>query len=159
MSDVFRAGKNMISTRAAIPVPVLIAGSAIIATRCLSVLLLANELGYEELADFVHRSAQAWDSTLIFIASQLIFFIELRCAIVLMRGSNRGRWGYVITQLLVMLYMLVASIGSIYTEIFSIDGDTNGEIIHSLLTQKFPDLLIMLLLFVPASSRKFFRKP
>ncbi|WP_017802427.1 YbjO family protein [Winslowiella toletana] len=158
MSDLFRAGQSMTEPRSAIPVPVLIAGSAIIATRCLSVLLLANELGYEEIADFVHRSAQAWDSTLIFIASQLIFFIELRCAIVLMRGANWGRWGYAITQLVVMLYMLVASLGWVYPEIFSISGATNTEIIHTLILQKIPDLVVLILLFAPASSRAFFRK-
>lgn len=80
--------KNLVLTST--PVPVTIAGSAIIATRCISVLMLANELGYDEIANFVHRSAQAWDSTLIFIASQLIFLFELRCAFTLMRGSNAG---------------------------------------------------------------------
>ena len=42
------------------PVSVTVAGIAIIATRCLSVLMLANELGFEEIVNFVHRSAQAW---------------------------------------------------------------------------------------------------
>jgi len=158
MSDVFRTGKGIIEAQSAIPVPVLIAGSAIIATRCLSVLLLVNELGYEELANFVHRSAQAWDSTLIFIASQLIFFIELRCAIALMRGTDWGRWGYMLTQAAVVLYMLVASLGWVYPEIFSISGENNIEIVHTLILQKFPDLVVLLLLFVPASSRKFFHK-
>ena len=97
--------KNLVLTST--PVPVTIAGSAIIATRCISVLMLANELGYDEIANFVHRSAQAWDSTLIFIASQLIFLFELRCAFTLMRGSNAGRWGYVATQIVVLLYMLL----------------------------------------------------
>jgi len=139
------------------PVPVTIAGSAIIATRCISVLMLANELGYDEIANFVHRSAQAWDSTLIFIASQLIFLFELRCAFTLMRGSNAGRWGYVATQIVVLLYMLMASVGWIYPEIFSIPGENNAQIIHHTLLQKLPDVLVLLLLFVPASSRAFFR--
>ena len=139
------------------PVPVTIAGSAIIATRCISVLMLANELGYDEIAKFVHRSAQAWDSTLIFIASQLIFLFELRCAFTLMRGSNAGRWGYVATQIVVLLYMLMASVGWIYPEIFSIPGENNAQIIHHTLLQKLPDVLVLLLLFVPASSRAFFR--
>lgn len=138
------------------PVPVMVAGIAIIATRCISVLMLANELGYDEMANFVHRSAQAWDSTLIFIASQLIFLFELRCAFTLMRGSNRGRWGYVAAQLVVLLYMLMASVGWIYPEIFSISGESNAQIIHHTLQQKLPDLLVLLLLFVPASSRAFF---
>ncbi|MBZ6389577.1 YbjO family protein [Pantoea dispersa] len=147
--------KNLVLTST--PVPVTIAGSAIIATRCISVLMLANELGYDEIANFVHRSAQAWDSTLIFIASQLIFLFELRCAFALMRGSNAGRWGYVATQIVVLLYMLMASVGWIYPEIFSIPGENNAQIIHHTLLQKLPDVLVLLLLFVPASSRAFFR--
>ncbi|MHB2094636.1 YbjO family protein [Pantoea dispersa] len=152
MSETF---KNLVLTST--PVPVTIAGSAIIATRCISVLMLANELGYDEIANFVHRSAQAWDSTLIFIASQLIFLFELRCAFTLMRGSNAGRWGYVATQIVVLLYMLMASVGWIYPEIFSIPGENNAQIIHHTLLQKLPDVLVLLLLFVPASSRAFFR--
>ncbi|QZY89208.1 YbjO family protein [Pantoea dispersa] len=147
--------KNLVLTST--PVPVTIAGSAIIATRCISVLMLANELGYDEIANFVHRSAQAWDSTLIFIASQLIFLFELRCAFTLMRGSDAGRWGYVATQIVVLLYMLMASVGWIYPEIFSIPGENNAQIIHHTLLQKLPDVLVLLLLFVPASSRAFFR--
>ena len=140
------------------PVPVTVAGIAIIATRCLSVLMLANELGFEEMVNFVHRSAQAWDSTLIFIASQLIFFYELRCAFMLLRGSNQSRWGFAATQLLVLLYMLTASTGGIYPEIFSISGANNAQIVHHTLMQKLPDLLVLGLLFLPASSRAFFRK-
>ena len=140
------------------PAPVMVAGIAIIATRCLSVLMLANELGFEEMANFVHRSAQAWDSTLIFIVSQLIFLFELRCAFTLMRGSNRGRWGYVITQVIVLCYMLMASVGWIYPEIFSIPGESNAQIVHHTLLQKVPDVMVLLLLFVPATSRAFFRR-
>ncbi|MGD9424261.1 YbjO family protein [Pantoea sp. NSTU24] len=154
MSDISKSSITLDSA----PVPVTVAGIAIIATRCLSVLMLANELGYSELANFVHRSAQSWDATLIFIASQLIFLFELRCAFTLMRGSNRGRWGYVATQIVVLIYMLFASLGGIYPEIFSIDGDNNVQIIHHTLAQKIPDLLVLMLLFVPASSRAFFRK-
>lgn len=140
------------------PASVLVAGIAIIATRCISVVMLANELGYEELVNFVHRSAQSWDSTVIFVASQLIFLFELRCAFTLMRGSNRGRWGYVATQIIVLGYMLMASMGWIYPEIFSIGGENNAQIIHHTLAQKLPDVVVLLLLFVPASSRAFFRR-
>lgn len=140
------------------PVAVSVAGIAIIVTRCLSVLMLANELGYAEIVNFVHRSAQAWDSTFIFIASQLIFLFELRCAFTLMRGSNRGRWGYVGTQVIVLFYMLMASMGWIYPEIFSISGESNAQIIHHTLLQKLPDVIVLMLLFLPVSSRVFFHK-
>ena len=158
MSEVFRFSKAAARPQQA-PVPVMIAGQAIIATRCLSVLLLVNELGYDGIADFLHRSAQAWDSTLIFIASQLLFFIELRCALTLMRGSRRGRMLYALSQALVLLYLWTASVGWIYPEIFSISGANNLQIFHRLIMHKLPDLLVLLLLFIPASSRQFFQRP
>jgi len=157
MSEVIRESKTLFSGAASIPVPVWIAGIAIIATRCLGVLLLANELGLMELMNFVHRSAQAWDSTLIFIASQLIFFIELRCAIALMRGHSWARWGFLAAQVLVLIYMFVASMGWVYPEIFSINSDNDSQVVPSLLVQKLPDILVLLLLFVPQSSRRFYR--
>ncbi|URQ62013.1 YbjO family protein [Pantoea alhagi] len=157
MSEVFRFGKAAVRPQQA-PVPVMIAGQAIIATRCISVLLLVNELGYDGIADFIHRSAQAWDSTLIFVASQMLFFIELRCALTLMRGSRRGRLLYALSQAVVLLYLWAASIGWIYPEIFSISGASNGEIFHRLILHKSPDLLVLLMLFLPASSRQFFQR-
>ena len=158
MSDVFRFGKAAVRTPPQAPVSVMIAGQAIIATRCISVLLLVNELGYDGLADFIHRSAQAWDSTLIFIASQILLFIELRCALMLMRGSRRGRLLYAFTQAIVLFYLAVASFGWIYPEIFSISGANNIEIFQRLIMHKLPDLLVLLLLFLPASSRQFFQR-
>lgn len=157
MSEIFRGGSAVFAGRGSIPVPVLIAGSAIIATRLISVVLLMHELGYEELGNFIHRSAQSWDSTLIFIASQLIFFLELRCAIAMMCGKNWGRWAFLATQVMVLLYMMVATLTGIYPEIFSIRGDSNAGIVGSLIAQKFPDSLILLLLFVPLSSRRFYQ--
>ena len=157
MSEVFRFGKAVTRPQQA-PVAVMIAGQAIIATRCISVLLLVNELGYDGIADFIHRSAQAWDSTLIFIASQILFFIELRCALTLMHGSRRGRTLYALSQAIVLCYLWVASVGWIYPEIFSISGANNLQIFHRLIMHKLPDLLVLLLLFIPASSRQFFQR-
>lgn len=157
MSEVFRFSKAATRAQQA-PVPVMIAGQAIIATRCISVLLLVNELGYDGIADFIHRSAQAWDSTLIFVASQMLFFIELRCALTLMRGSRRGRLLYALSQAIVLIYLWTASVGWIYPEIFSISGANNLEIFHRLVMHKLPDLLVLLLLFIPASSRQFFQR-
>lgn len=157
MSEVLREAKALFSGAGSIPVPVWIAGIAIIATRCLGVVLLVNELGLTELMNFVHRSAQAWDSTLIFIASQMIFFVELRCAFALMRGHSWGRWGFLMVQVLVLIYMFVASVGWVYPEIFSIKSDNDSQVLPSLLVQKLPDILVLLLLFVPRSSRRFYR--
>lgn len=159
MSEVFRAGSVLSGREAAIPVPVWVAASAIIATRLIGVLLLANELGWQEALNFVHRSAQSWDSTLLFVASQLLFFAELRCAFAALRGHNWGRWGFLAAQLLTVVYMLVASVSGFYPEIFSLNGDNPLQIARSLAASRFPDLLVVLLLFVPQSSRAFFRRP
>ncbi|NIF22866.1 MULTISPECIES: YbjO family protein [Pantoea] len=140
------------------PVAVTTAAVAIITTRCLSVLMLIDALGVTELMNFVHRSAQAWDSTLIFIASQLIFLYELRCAFLLLRGRNSARWGFIAAQGVVLVYMLLASLGFVYPELFSFAGQSDAEAIHHTLVQKLPDALVIMLLFVPASSRAFFRK-
>ncbi|UWS30550.1 YbjO family protein [Erwinia pyrifoliae] len=151
-------GENKASLRWArhMPVAVWVAGSSIIATRCLGVVLLANELGYEEMLNLIHRSAQAWGSTLIFIASQLVWLMELRCALALMRGHNWGRWGFLAIQAGVLLYMFFASMGWIYPEIFSIVREHDSQLIPALLLEKSPDLLVLLLLFVPVGSRRFF---
>lgn len=158
MSEVFRAGSVLSGRGAVAPVPVWIAASAIVATRILSVLLLANELGWEEALNFVHRSAQSWDSTLLFVASQLLFFAELRCAFALVRGHNWGRWGFLVAQLLTVFYMLVASVSGFYPEIFSVNGESTLQIVQSLAASRFPDLLVLLLLFVPQSSQAFYRR-
>ena len=158
MSEVLRESKAVLTSPSSVPVPILVAGIAIVATRLVSVALQVHELGMAEVASFVYRSAQAWDSTLIFIASQLIFFFELRCAVALMRGKNWGRYGFVAAQASVMLYMFCASMGWIYPELFSISGDNNLQIVHQLISQKLPDLLVILLLFLPETSRAFFRK-
>ncbi|MWL73630.1 DUF2593 family protein, partial [Escherichia coli] len=44
-----------------------------------------------------------------------------------------------------------------YPELFSIPGESRQEIFKTLVMQKLPDMLVLLLLFVPAASRRFFR--
>jgi hypothetical protein len=54
-------------------------------------------------------------------------------------------------------YLWAASLGYGYPELFSIAGESKREILRSLVMQKLPDLLVLALLFVPASCRRFFR--
>ncbi len=54
------------SSSAATPVPVVIGGTAIIATRIIGVLLLVAELGFSGVSDFISDSLQRWDTGLIF---------------------------------------------------------------------------------------------
>ncbi len=36
------------------------------------------------------------------------------------------------------------------------EGETSGQILHVLILQKIPDVVILALLFVPTASRRFF---
>lgn len=84
-------------------------------------------------------------------------FIEIYCAFSLVKGRNWARWVYLLTQATAASYLWAASLGYGYPELFSIAGGSKREIFHALVMQKLPDMLVLLLLFAPASSRRFFR--
>lgn len=138
------------------PVPVMVAGTAMVAIKCVSVLLLLGELGVDGAQEFVSTSAQAWDSTLIFLAGLLLLCLQISCGFAVMRGRNWGRWIYVICQCVVVGYLLLATIGSFLPEVFTVEGESSGQILHELILQKIPDVVILALLFIPAASRRFF---
>ena len=139
------------------PTLVLVAAIAILTTRILDLMLIFNMLGVSGALDFIHRSVQTWNLTLIFLASLVILCIELRCAFVIMKGRNWGRWGFLATQVIAVSYLWAASLGWGYPELFSIPGESKREIFRSLMTQKLPDLLVLFLLFIPSRSRLFFK--
>ena len=139
------------------PTLVLIAAIGIILTRCLDVLMLFNSLGVQGSIEFVQRSVQTWALTAIFLGSLLLLFIELRCAFVIMKGRNWGRWLYLVAQIISTTYLWCASLGWGYPELFSIAGESRRAIFNALSMQKMPDLLVLFLLFVPPGSRRFFR--
>lgn len=138
------------------PVPVMVAGTAIIATRFLGVLLLIWELGPSDLGGWIGLSAEAWDSTLVLLLSFIIVCIEIRCGFAVLAGVNWGRWGYIVCQCLVTLYLLLASMSEFLPSIFHISGENNTAVLHQLLIQKIPDLLVIVLLFFPHRSKRFF---
>jgi hypothetical protein len=140
-----------------VPALVQVAALAIILIRALDLLMIFNLLGLNGLEEFVHRSVQTWTLTLIFLASLLMVFVEIWCAFSLVKGRNWARWLYLFTQIIATGYLWAASLGYGYPELFSIAGESKREIFRSLMMQKLPDLLVLLLLFVPAASRRFFR--
>lgn len=122
---------------------------AIILIRGLDVLMIMNTLGIRGMGEFIHRSVQTWSLTLV--------FVEIYCAFSLVKGRSWARWVYLATQIIVSGYLWAASLGYGYPELFSIAGESKRDILHSLVMQKLPDLLILFLLFIPAPSRRFFR--
>lgn len=140
-----------------VPALVQVAALAIILIRCLDLLMVFNMLGVRGVVEFIHRSVQTWNLTLVFFASLVLVFVEIYCAFSLAKGRNWARWVYLLTQVIATGYLWAASIGYGYPELFSISGESKREIFRSLVMQKLPDLLVLFLLFVPASSRRFFR--
>ncbi|CRX71625.1 glycine/betaine ABC transporter permease [Yersinia enterocolitica] len=108
-------------------------------------------LGWEGTGSFIYESLQSWDSGLIFIASILILLLEMVCGVAVCLRQNWVRWCYVACQLLVVVYLLMASLDWLVldVDVFRIEGDTGAEILHSLLLQKIPDVVILGLLFFP----------
>nr|WP_310606697.1 YbjO family protein [Buttiauxella brennerae] len=155
-AEIFRK-RSQTQAKLNAPTLVLVAAIAILTTRVLDLMLLFNMLGVRGVMDFVHRSVQTWSLTLIFLGSLVMLCIELRCAFVIMKGRNWGRWVFLATQVIAVGYLWVASLGWGYPELFSIPGESKREIFRSLMTQKLPDLLVLFLLFVPSRSRLFFK--
>ncbi len=87
----------------------------------------------------------------------MLVFIEIWCAFSLVKGRNWARWLYLLTQVIAASYLWAASLGYGYPELFSIAGESKREIFRSLVMQKTPDILVLLLLFVPTPCRRFFR--
>ncbi|POT57976.1 DUF2593 domain-containing protein [Citrobacter amalonaticus] len=151
--------KKTSSSHARLNVPALVqvAALAIIMIRCLDLLMIFNTLGVRGLVDFVHRSVQTWSLTLVFLGSLVLVFVEIWCAFSLVKGRNWARWTYLLTQIIAAGYLWAASLGYGYPELFSIAGESKREIFRTLMMQKLPDILVLLLLFIPAASRRFFR--
>ncbi|AHK20607.1 YbjO family protein [Yersinia similis] len=137
------------SSSAATPVPVVIGGTAIIATRIIGVLLLVAELGFSGVSDVISDSLQRWDTGLIFFASIVLLLLDMVCGVAVCHRRNWARWCYLICQLIIMIYLLMASLNWLEPDIFRIEGDSGAEILHSLLLQKIPDVVILGLLFFP----------
>jgi len=140
-----------------VPTLVQIAAFAIILIRGLDLLMILNLLGLHGLESFVLRSVQTWSLTLVFLASLVLVFVEIWCAFSLIKGRNPARWIYLATQIIATGYLWSASLGYGYPELFSIAGESKREIFRSLVMQKLPDLLVLMLLFLPSASRRFFR--
>lgn len=141
-----------------IPVPVMIGATAIVATRCLEFILLSDAMGFSGLMSFIQVSAESWLNSFIMLSSLLIVLIECRAAYAMMRARRWGRRAFIGCQVIVVGYMLLASFEWFGPRIFRFDVETQGEFLYALLMQKIPDMVVLLLLYLPASSRRYFSK-
>ncbi|GAB7195541.1 hypothetical protein OS11_18130 [Dickeya oryzae] len=68
----------------------MVAGWAIIATRCLGIVLTISELGWSGFGGWLSSSAKQWDSTLVLLAALLVVCLEIRCGFAVLSGLNWG---------------------------------------------------------------------
>ena len=87
----------------------------------------------------------------------MLVFIEIWCAFSLVKGRRWARWLYLLTQITAASYFWAASLGMVIRSCSAFPGESKREIFHSLMLQKLPDMLILMLLFVPSTSRRFFQ--
>lgn len=104
-----------------------VAALAIIMIRCLDLLMIFNTLGFRGTSEFIHRSVQTWNLTLVFLGSLVLLFIEIYCAFSLVKGRNWARWIYLLTQIIASVYLWAASLGYGYPELFSIAGESDAK--------------------------------
>lgn len=95
------------------------------------------ELGFSGVSDFISDSLQRWDTGLIF-ASIVLLLLDMVCGVAVCHRRNWARWYYLICQLIIMIYLLMASLNWLEPDIFRIEGDSGAEMLHSLLLQKSP---------------------
>ena len=93
-----------------VPALVQVAAFAIILIRGLDLLMILNLLGLQGLNEFIHRSVQTWNLTLVFLGSLALVFIEIWCAFSLVKGRNWARWIYLLTQIIAAGYLWAASL-------------------------------------------------
>lgn len=87
-----------------------------------------------------------------FFASIVLLLLDMMCGVAVCHRRNWARWYYLICQLIIMIYLLMASLNWLEPDIFRIEGDSGAEILHSLLLQKIPDVVIIGLLFSPGTA-------
>lgn len=148
-SLAFSSSSSAFLSSATTPVPVLIAGITIIATRILGVLLLVATLGWRGVGEFISESLQSWDFGSIFFASVVLLLLDIVCGVAVCYRKNWARWCYLVCQIITIIYLLMVSLDWLYLDVFRVEGDTGSEILHSLLLQKIPDVVIIGLLFFP----------
>ncbi|MBS0909697.1 YbjO family protein [Tatumella sp. JGM118] len=144
----------------AIPAPVLAAVISIIATRLFNLLMLVllfrSDTG-GTLSEILRLSLLP-DYRLLFMLMGGVFLFEAGSVLMLLRGSYRWRTLFICCQCLVLLLILFRGRGEGLSCLPGIDPADSHHFVRHILLQKIPDLLIILLLCVPASSRAFFRR-
>ncbi|MGQ7790435.1 YbjO family protein [Shigella flexneri] len=116
--------------------------------RGLDVLMIFNTLGVRGIGEFIHRSYNA-DLTLVFLSSLVLVFVECWCRVFTGERASLGALAISADTNHRRSYLWAASLGYGYPELFSIPGESKREIFHSLMLQKLPDMLILMLLFFP----------
>lgn len=133
-----------------------VAALAIIMIRCLDLLMIFNTLGFRGTSEFIHRSVQTeFDAGVSGQSGAAIYRNLLR--IFAGKRTELGTLDLSVDPDYRQRLSVGCFAGLRIPRTIQYCGESRREILHTLVMQKLPDMLVLLLLFVPASSRRFFR--
>ncbi len=122
--------------------------------RGTDLLMILNLLGLQGLNEFIHRSVQTRNLTLVFLGSGAGVYRDL----VRLLAGERAQLG-ALDLSADADYRCRLPVGGVaglqVSGAVQHSGESKREIFHSLVMQKLPDLLVLTLLFVPANCRRF----
>lgn len=145
-------------SRPSLPEPVMAAVIAIIATRVFNLLMILLKPDGDSSAELWFQLSPLTGYLLVLLLAILTFVFDTACALALLYGSRLSRQLFVGFQCLLVLLMLLPIPGEGVASVFGIDPQDARQLGQHILLQKLPDILIILMLCLPVSSRRFFRR-
>ncbi|ARU93490.1 YbjO family protein [Tatumella citrea] len=142
----------------ALPAPVITAVLAIILTRLFNLLMFIQQPEGVPRDGVFEELSSLPGYILLFSVLMVLLITELLSAGLLLSGRRSGRSIFTACQCLVLL---IAGIifGWHGLEIAEgVDVADISQLRNHLLLQKIPDMVILLMLYLPASSRHYFRR-
>lgn len=147
----FRSGPEL-------PEPVMAAVIAIVATRVFNLLMILLKPDGASSADLWFQLSPLTGYLLILILAILTFIFDIGCALALLWGSRRGRQMFVGFQCMLVILVILPVSGEGVANLLGIDPQDARQLGQHILLQKLPDILIILMLCLPISSRRYFRR-
>ncbi len=152
MSEVnFFAGRSL-------PAPVMAAAIAIVATRIFNLLMIFLLPDGGESGGLLHQLSMLPGYMAIFSLGIGIFITETVCAVMLLNGCPRARKLFIGCQCLLVVLVLAGSGWEGAAGVLGGDSADTQQLGYHILLQKIPDIIIILMLCLPASSREFFNR-
>ena len=139
-----------------LPAPVLAAAIAILLTRLFNLLMFVFQPDGAQHGELLPQLSLLPGYLLLFSLVLVVYLSEIATAVALLAGKPGGRKMFIGCQgLLLLLVIVICWPGD--GALPGIDMEDAQQLGRHLLLQKIPDVLILLMLYIPASSHGFFK--